>query len=390
MGGEVGHLIKCIECGMEYEPSPIYRCGRCNGLLEIRVRLPDKDVLSSWRARDFNVWRYRELLPVDDYNMIVSMGEGGTRLLNLDRVEESIGKSGFRVFLKVEGDNPTGSFKDRGMTVGVTKAREFKYKRVACASTGNTSASMAAYAARAGLEPIVFIPRGKIARGKLSQAIAHGATIVEVEGVFDDALRKVLDYVAKNKVYLLNSINPYRLEGQKTIAYEIFEQLGEVPDYVVVPVGNAGNISAIWKGFKELYEMGVINHLPIMVGVQAEGASPLAKAYIEKRTFKPLEDPWTIASAIRIGNPVNWPKAWRAVEESNGFFSIVSDEEIVSAQMRLAREEGTLVEPASASPLAALLKDPDAFDGNIVLIATGHGLKDPDAIMKWPYHTATI
>ncbi len=390
MGGEIRHFIKCIECGMEYEPSPIYRCGRCNGLLEIRIKLPDRNILLSWKSRAFNVWRYRELLPVDDYNMVVSMDEGGTRLLNLDRVGESIGKSGFRLFLKVEGDNPTGSFKDRGMTVGVTKAREFKYTRVACASTGNTSASMAAYAARAGLEPIVFIPRGKIARGKLSQAIAYGATIVEVEGVFDDALRKVFDYVAKNKVYLLNSINPYRLEGQKTIAYEIYEQLGKVPDYIVVPVGNAGNISAIWKGFKELFEIGVINCLPIMVGVQAEGASPLAKAYMEKRSFKPLEDPRTLASAIRIGNPVNWPKAWRAVEESNGFFLTVSDEEIVSAQMKLAREEGILVEPASASPLAALLKNQDAFEGNIVLIATGHGLKDPDILMKWPYKTGSI
>jgi threonine synthase len=390
LGGEIRHFIKCIECGMEYEPSPIYRCGRCNGLLEIRIKLPDRNILLSWKSRAFNVWRYRELLPVDDYNMVVSMDEGGTRLLNLDRVGESIGKSGFRLFLKVEGDNPTGSFKDRGMTVGVTKAREFKYTRVACASTGNTSASMAAYAARAGLEPIVFIPRGKIARGKLSQAIAYGATIVEVEGVFDDALRKVFDYVAKNKVYLLNSINPYRLEGQKTIAYEIYEQLGKVPDYIVVPVGNAGNISAIWKGFKELFEIGVINCLPIMVGVQAEGASPLAKAYMEKRSFKPLEDPRTLASAIRIGNPVNWPKAWRAVEESNGFFLTVSDEEIVSAQMKLAREEGILVEPASASPLAALLKNQDAFEGNIVLIATGHGLKDPDILMKWPYKTGSI
>ncbi len=389
MGGRLTHRIKCIECGREYEPSPIYRCVRCGGLLEISLHLPNKDVVNGWVNRPLGVWRYKEFLPVDNFDNIVSMDEGGTRLLRLRKIESLI-DCPLRVYVKIEGDNPTGSFKDRGMTVGVTKAIEFGFKRVACASTGNTSASMAAYAVRGGLEPIVFIPKGKIARGKLSQAIAYGATIVEVEGVFDDALNKVLKYVSENNVYLLNSINPYRLEGQKTIAFEIYEQLGRVPEYIVVPVGNAGNISAIWKGFKELYESGVIDSLPRMVGVQAEGAAPLAKAYIEKRSYKPIDSPKTIASAIRIGNPVNWLKAWRAVEESGGFFSMVSDEDIESAQMLLSRREGVLVEPASASPLACLMNYADVFGDDVVLIATGHGLKDPDILMRWRYRKLSL
>lgn len=389
MGGEINFKLRCIKCGSIYEDSPIYRCPRCGGLLEVIFTLPDKNIIDKWRERSHGVWRYREVLPVKNMEKVVSLGEGDTRLLKLSNIMDKY-KMNFSLYLKVEGDNPTGSFKDRGMTVGITKAMEFGYKGVVCASTGNTSASMSAYAAKAGLKRIVFIPKGKIAGGKLSQAIAHGAIIVEVEGVFDHALKLVLELVQSSNLYLLNSVNPYRLEGQKTIAYEIYDQLNKVPEYVIVPVGNAGNISAIWKGFQELFEMGVISKLPKMVGVQAAGAAPLAKAYIEKREYQPILDPYTVASAIRIGNPVNWPKALNAVEESNGLFIIVSDDEIINAQMMLARMEGVFIEPASATPLAGVLKNEEYFDGTVVLIATGHGLKDPSITLSWAHETYSI
>ena len=389
MGGGVDFKLRCIKCGSVYDDSPIYRCPRCSGLLEVLTNLPGKNIINKWRMRPFNVWRYKEVLPVRDTKKIVSLGEGGTRLLKLEnimykhRIQDNL-------YVKIEGDNPTGSFKDRGMTVGVTKALEFGYKGVVCASTGNTSASMSAYAAKAGLKRFVFIPKGKIAGGKLSQAIAHGATIIEVDGLFDHALRLVLKLVENTDLYLLNSVNPYRIEGQKTVAYEIYEQLENPPDYVIVPVGNAGNISAIWKGFKELFKIGIIKELPRMIGVQAEDAAPLARAYIENREYQPVANPKTVASAIRIGNPINWPKALNAVKESNGFFIVVSDEEIINAQMTLARIEGIFVEPASSTPLAGYLRYKDRFDGTVVLIATGHGLKDPTITSSWPHDTYSI
>jgi len=296
--------------------------------------------------------------------------------------------------VKFEGANPTGSFKDRGMTVAVTLAKSAGARRVVVASTGNTAASAAAYAARAGMECLVVLPKGKVARGKLAQAILHGAKILEVEGYFDDALGLVVNRLVEEGYYPLNSFNPWRLEGQKTIAFEIVEQLGGVPDYVIVPVGNAGNISAIWKGFKELYEIGLIDKLPRMIGVQASGAAPLAKAWrmgLRRPVF--IDNPKTIASAIRIGRPINWPKAMRAVEESKGFFIEVTDDEITRAQISLARLEGIGVEPASAAPLAALGRLVDKLnDSTIVLIATGHALKDPDSVMHSgnPYTEAGV
>ncbi len=338
-----------------------------------------------WSKRSPGVWRYRELLPVPRGTVPISLGEGATPLTRLNRIEELRGVS---VFAKNEGVNPTGSFKDRGMTVAVTLARSIGARAVVVASTGNTASSAAAYAARAGMRAVIVVPRGKIALGKLAQSILYGAVIVEIEGSFDKALEAVMEATRRNRqLYPLNSFNPWRLEGQKTIAFEIVEQLGFVPDWVVVPVGNAGNISAIWKGFRELHRYGLIDRLPRLAGVQASGAAPLASAW-RKGLREPVvfEHPETVATAIRIGKPINWPKALRAVEESNGVFIDVGDEEILSAQRLLARREGIAVEPASAASLAGLLRlVGDGFierGETVVIVLTGHGLKDPDAMMK--------
>ncbi|MEM1873225.1 MAG: threonine synthase [Acidilobaceae archaeon] len=369
-------------CGSSLAPDPwLFRCPGCGGLLE--VVLP-RGGSSEWRPleRRRGVWRYWSLLPVARGVEPVSLGEGGTPLIELARVASP------RVYVKLEGSNPTGSFKDRGMTVGATIAKYSGAVAVAVASTGNTAASAAAYAARAGLRCIVYLPRGGVARGKLAQALLHGAEVVEVEGGFDRALDEVLDRaVSREKgVYPLNSVNPWRLEGQKTLAFEVFEELGEPPDVVVVPVGNAGNISAIWKGFRELKELGVASKTPRMLGVQAEKAAPLATAWARgEPRLVPVEKPETIASAIRIGRPVNWLKAWRALEESRGAMVVVSDEEILRAQKTLARLEGVGVEPASAAALAGYLKSLEERlvdrGETVVIVATGHALKDPDAIL---------
>lgn len=380
--------LRCINCGKEFEPQLyLFKCPKCGSLLEVIVPKPhlDWEKLSS---RKPSVWKYRELLPIREDIEPVSLGEGGTPLIPLKRVVLRDTGRDYRIYAKFEGANPTGSFKDRGMTVGITLAKYLGFKGVIVASTGNTSASAAAYAARAGLECLVVLPRGKVARGKLSQAILHGARIVEVEGSFDNALEYVMEKIfgsSEHSYYPLNSLNPWRLEGQKTIAYEIVDELGRVPDYVVVPVGNAGNISAIWKGFKELYMFGYINKLPRMIGVQAEGASPLANMW-ENKAEKPLfvDKPETIATAIRIGKPINWMKAVRAVIESNGMFLKVSDEEIIEALKKIARYEGIGVEPASATAYAGFLKLVEKETINIdeigVLVFTGHALKDPDTI----------
>lgn len=329
------------------------------------------------------MWAYRDALPVPDGAEPVSLGEGGTPLINAIKIAERAGLK--ELYVKYEGTNPTGSFKDRGMTVGVTIAKLVGAEAIVVASTGNTSSSAAAYAARAGIKSIVILPKGKVAKGKLSQSILHGSFIIEVEGSFDDALKAVMKIAKETgKVYPLNSFNPWRLEGQKTIAYEIVAQLQRVPDAIVVPVGNAGNISAIWKGFKELKEWGIISKLPRMYGAQAKGAAPIARMFeYGQRDFSPVNNPETIATAIRIGNPVNWPKAVRAVRESGGTVISVTDEEIMKAQEDLARLEGIGVEPASAASIAALrrlrelghLRESDIT----VAIATGHALKDPDA-----------
>ncbi|MEM2571426.1 MAG: threonine synthase, partial [Thermoproteota archaeon] len=309
---------------------------------------------------------------------------------------ENLGrKIGLRnLYVKFEGANPTGSFKDRGMTVGVSIALKFGQKSVACASTGNTSASMAAYAARAGLKSFVFLPDGYVAAGKLLQAIAHGATIVKVRGNFDDALRILLSHSAELGVYVLNSVNPYRIEGQKTTAFEIWEGLGKTPEFVVYPVGNAANISSGWKGFIELKEAGLANSLPKMVGVQAEGAAPIVKAFLEGRgEIEPVEKPETVATAIRIGRPLSWKKALRAIRDSKGTAVTVSDEEILRAQVELARTEGIFAEPAGAASIAGVLKlSREGYfkgDDTVVAVVTGHGLKDPE-VKIMPYAELVI
>ncbi|WP_245218416.1 threonine synthase [Pyrobaculum islandicum] len=312
------------------------------------------------------MWRYASMLPLKNG---VSLGEGMTPL-----VKSNLGEN---LYIKFEGANPTGSFKDRGMALGVTIAKESGASKVVVASTGNTAASAAAYAARAGLKCYVVLPRGNVARGKLIQAALHGAELVMVSGLFDKALEYVVTYGTKY-AYPLNSFNPWRLEGQKTLAFEIYEELG-CPDYVIVPVGNAGNISAIWKGFKELGELGLCKKLPKMVGVQAEGAAPLATAW-QKGLKTPffIDEPETVATAIKIGKPINWPKAMAAVRESEGFFTTVSDGEILKAQKLLASKDGVGSEPAGAASVAAALKL--KLSGTVVAVVTGHALKDPDVV----------
>jgi len=382
------HLV-CIGCGAKYSPDEIvYKCRKCEDLLSVEYsdEVMRPEIVKEWNRRNMSVWRYAELLPVGDRSKIVSLGEGGTSLSRCVRLGSELGLK--NVYVKNEGENPTGSFKDRGMTVGVTKALELDMKRVACASTGNTSASLAAYAARAGLECIVLIPSGKVAFGKLIQVIIYGAKVMQVRGNFDEALKIVEELCLTQPIYLLNSINPYRLEGQKTIAFEIWDQLGHnVPDKVIVPVGNAGNISAIWKGFRELNALGLIDKLPSMIGIQAEGAAPIAnliKGGFDEIKF--VDRPETIATAIRIGSPVNWKKAVKAIRESGGTAETVSDAEILAAQRLLAQCEGIFVEPASAASIAGLIKLAETGliekDERIVCIATGHGLKDPEVVLR--------
>jgi len=378
-----GVRLRCVTCGSLYPPNPrLFTCRSCGGLLEVVTPVDSGFEWGRVRARRFGVWRYRELLPLAEWVNPISLGEGGTPLVKVVRA------AGPHVFVKFEGSNPTGSFKDRGMTVGVTIAKGLGVEGVVVASTGNTAASAAAYAARAGLRCLVYLPRGGVARGKLAQALLHGAEVVEVEGFFDDALELVLEeYVERSysKLYPLNSVNPWRLEGQKTLAFELVDELGYTPDVVVVPVGNAGNISAIWKGFRELRDLGVISGTPRMIGVQATGAAPLAKTWSTgSRELQVVEEPRTIASAIRIGRPVNWVKALKAVEESRGALLTVSDEEILEAIRMLARLEGLGVEPSSAASLAGYLKalEEGLVDRGetVVLVATGHALKDPDIV----------
>jgi len=319
---------------------------------------------------------YREYLPVTDDTPVVTFYEGNTPLIFAKHLSEL---SRCKVYLKYEGANPTGSFKDRGMCMAISKTLEKKFKAVICASTGNTSASAAAYAARAGLDCIVIIPKGKIALGKLSQAMMHGAKVFEVDGNFDEALNLVREMAEKYPVDVVNSINPFRIEGQKTGAFEVCNQLEAVPDYLAIPVGNAGNITAYWKGYKEYYEAKEISSLPKMVGFQAEGAAPIVLGH-------PVKHPETVATAIRIGNPASWKGAVAAVEESGGSISIVTDEEILNAYKLVASKEGIFCEPASGASVAGMLKlakkgaIPD--DSTVVCVLTGHGLKDPDNAIK--------
>ena len=336
--------------------------------------------------------RYRQYLPVTDDTPIITLQEGDTPLIKAETIAEKIGL-GYNVWLKYEGLNPTGSFKDRGMTMAVSKAVEEGTSAVVCASTGNTSASAAAYAARAKIKCIVIIPEGAIALGKLAQALIHGATVIAIQGNFDQALEIVREMSEKYPITLVNSVNPYRIEGQKTGSFEICEKLGHVPDYHALPVGNAGNITAYWKGYKEYKEKGIIDRLPAMLGFQAAGSAPI----VEKRVIK---DPKTIATAIKIGNPASWESAENARDESGGLIEKVTDDEILDAYKLLAREVGVFVEPASAASVAGILKKardgyfPDNSKGtkdkDIVCILTGHGLKDPDRAIKCLEHPVVV
>lgn len=319
--------------------------------------------------------RYRAYLPVSSSTPVVTLSEGNTPLILSGTLSKTLGHD---VYLKCEGLNPTGSFKDRGMTVAVSKAKEAGAKVVICASTGNTSASAAAYAARAGMKCVVLIPKGAVALGKLSQAVAHGAQVIAVDGNFDKALRVVREIADKELITLVNSVNPFRIEGQKTGSFEICDQLGgRAPDFHAIPVGNAGNITAYWKGYKEYRDKGRVSDCPVLLGFQAEGAAPIVRK-------KMVPEPQTVATAIKIGNPASWRQAETARDESKGLIDSVTDREILDAYKLLAAKEGVFVEPASAASVAGILKlgRRGYFKKNkksiTVCILTGHGLKDPD------------
>lgn len=321
---------------------------------------------------------YREYLPVSDKTPVVTLYEGNTPLIPA----ESLNKlTGLQTFLKFEGLNPTGSFKDRGMTMAISKAKEKGAKVVMCASTGNTSASAAAYAVRAGMKCVVLIPDGNIAMGKLAQAMIHQAQVIAINGNFDDALNLVKDITSNYPVELVNSINPFRIEGQKTAAFEVCDFLGDAPEFHAIPVGNAGNITAYWKGYKEYKQAGKSQSLPKMLGFQAAGSAPIVHNRI-------IENPETIATAIRIGNPASWKTAIEAREQSGGLIDAVTDEEILEAYHFLAATTGVFVEPASAASVAGVMKlaksgyFKDAEGSRLVCTVTGHGLKDPKTAMK--------
>jgi threonine synthase len=322
--------------------------------------------------------KYRDRLPVTANTRIISLGEGGTPLVRLQNIPHRLGKEA-DIYVKCEGLNPTGSFKDRGMTMAVTKAVEEGSKAIICASTGNTSAAAAAYAARCQITAFVLIPDGKIAQGKLAQAMMYGAVVIQVKGNFDDGLRLVKEVAMQAPVTIVNSINPYRIQGQKTAAFEIVEELGFVPDYHALPVGNAGNITANWVGYSEYYSEGIIKKRPHMLGYQASGAAPFLRGHM-------VDHPETVATAIRIGHPQSWDSAWALQKESAGWFDECSDETILAAQKMLAEQEGIFCEPASAASLAGVMRDIQSGKipegSKIVCTLTGNGLKDPDTAMQ--------
>lgn len=395
-------ILQCFSCKTQYnidDYGKFYRCAKCGNLLEVKLigaaQNPNEPEALP------GIWKYFDMLPIWGKENIVSLSEGGTPLLDCRNLARKLGLKSLHV--KFEGLNPTGSFKDRGMTVGISKAKELGYRGTLCASTGNTSASLAAYAARAGIRCVVLVPKGKIAMGKMAQAIAYGAQIFQIDGNFDEALSVASEFCERDRtMLLLNSLNPFRIEGQKTVAFEIVEQLGGiVPDVIVLPVGNAGNISAVWKGFQEIFGLDLENLLgaylagsrpPRLIGVQADGAAPIAHAFAEgkKDSIDPVMDPHTEASAINIGSPVSWMKSLSAIYGSNGGAYAVSDQEIFQAQRLLASTEGLFVEPASATPIAFLAKASAQKsqeysrlkDAKVVCICTGNGLKDPNALLK--------
>ncbi|MBI3318631.1 MAG: threonine synthase [Candidatus Omnitrophica bacterium] len=324
------------------------------------------------------IGRYREFLPVTEQAPVVTLLEGNTPLIPARALGKRLGKR-LEVYFKCEGLNPTGSFKDRGMTLAVSKAKEEGSTAVICASTGNTSASAAAYAAKAGMRCVVLLPKGAIALGKLAQALIHGAQVIAVSGTFDEALEIVRQITQAHPIALVNSINPHRIEGQKTAAFEICDVLGRNPDYHAIPVGNAGNITAYWRGYTEYFKIGRVDHLPRMLGFQAAGAAPIVQG-------RPVPKPETIATAIRIGRPASWEQAVAARDASKGLIAAVTDREILEAYRFLAAEEGVFVEPASAASVAGVMKlsKKNYFKagGTLVCTLTGHGLKDPERAVK--------
>ncbi|GIU78081.1 MAG: threonine synthase [Bryobacteraceae bacterium] len=395
--------LLCIEpsCASRFPlDEVIYTCPKCGALLEASAPqgLDPAAMKRAWRERRMSnapedrsgVWRYRELLPFRDVTRIVTLAEGNTPVLEAPRAARYAGLN--RLRFKHQGFNPTGSFKDNGMTVGASQALRLGLKRVACVSTGNTSASMAAYASAAGLTPIIFLPQGNISYGKLAQALEYGALTVQVEANFDQILKLVRELAEKTGIYLLNSVNPFRIEGQKTIMAELLDQLDwRVPDWIVLPGGNLGNISAFGKALRELLAMGFIDRLPRFAVIQAEGSAPFYEYFHKRGSFVPVTKPETLATAIRIGDPVSWPKAIQVIDESDGVVEKVSEQEIADAKAVIG-QCGIGCEPASAATLAGIRKL--VADGamkaeeDAVAVLTGHVLKDPDYIYR--YHTGQL
>ena len=399
--------LRCIEsdCSASYSITQrLYTCPACGGLLDVHYEFrlpPAAEVKQLFRMRRLSdeaidhsgVWRFCELLPfITDTTDIVTLAEGNTPIYDAPRSADYAGLAAVR--FKHQGMNPTGSFKDNGMTTGVSQAKVLDAKVVACASTGNTSASMAAYAARAGMRGVVFIPAGQVAYGKLSQSLEYGSLVIEIEGNFDDAMRLVRQLADESDLYLLNSVNPFRLEGQKAIAIEMMEQLSwHAPDWIVVPGGNLGNSSAIGKGLYELHALGLIDRLPRLAIIQAAGASPLYDFYQlpERKSFQMLEHPSTLATAIKIGKPVSWKKAWRALEWTNGVVERVTETEIADAKAIIG-QDGIGCEPASATTLAGIKKLVASGiieqQAEVITVLTGNVMKDPAYAIN--YHTGKL
>ncbi len=401
MTGSMETWLECVMCGETFSTEEMRYTCRCGGCLDIRrdlSKLDGKKLVIEWEKRwrlksgvnSSGVWRYRELILVAPDDMIVTKQEGNTRMYPAGKAGEYAGLK--NMLLKHEGENPTGSFKDRGMTCGMTAARMYGAKIVACASTGNTSASMAAYASTCGCPSIIFIPSGKIAYGKLAQALAYGGLTLQIEGNFDDAMTLVQEVCASMGIYLLNSINPFRIEGQKAIVFEVLQQLDwQVPDWFVIPGGNLGNNSALSKGLEELHSLGIIDKIPRIAVIQASGANPLYAMWKNKSPFAPVKNPDTIATAIKIGNPVSWKKSIRGLQWSNGVVEDVTEQEIMDAKA-MVDLAGIGAEPASCCTVAGARKlamagviDPSS---SVVGILTGNILKDPDAVIG--YHQDTL
>jgi threonine synthase len=393
------YVQHCNHCDAEFDlDARLVVCSRCAGLLEVELRgeIDSASLRELWQKRRTSqdprdrsgVWRFREFLPFTEDVHVVSLGEGNTPLYDAPRSADYCRLPQLK--LKHQGCNPTGSFKDTGMTVGVTQARKLGARLVVCASTGNTAASLAAYAARAEMMCAIIVPSGEVSHAKLAQALDYGAKVFEVDGNFDTCMNQIRELAEDESVYLVNSINPFRIEGQKTVAFELCEQLEwQVPDYLVVPGGNLGNSSALGKGFRELFESGLIDRQPKITVVQAEGASPFAKffsVYEEERFFNEV-NPQTLASAIKIGAPVSWPKAARAVRETGGSVITVTEQEMADAKAIIGRD-GIGCEPASATTVAGIRKLKINENESVVAVLTGHVLKDTDYVIK--YHTENL